>query len=625
MTNKAPCFLPLKQASERMMHNFKSFLSRLSHHPGVYQMLGENGEILYVGKAKDLKKRVTHYFSERLKDPKTLSLVKQIKDIDIIVTHTEAEAVLLECNLIKKHQPRYNVLLRDDKSYPYILITQHPYPRIDIYRGQRKKNGFYFGPYPSAHAVRETINLLQKIFRLRTCRDHYFDARTRPCLLYQIQRCTAPCVNLISKENYAHDVLLATLFLEGKSHHVIEELQKKMELASQAMQFEIAADYRDQITRLRQIQDRQYVSVPEGNADVIGLAKTAGIICVTLLSIRHGQVIASRSYFPKVPSHAEENEILSAFLTQHYFSHASHIESIPKQIILNSDIDDRELIEQVLSEQSQHSVVIKHAIRGEKKKWLEMATNSAKQSLSTHLFNFINQKDRMVALQQALGLTMPPHRIECFDISHMMGEATVASCVVFDSHGARKSDYRRFNITDITPGDDIAAMRQAIHRRFKRLQKEAAVLPDIVFIDGGVTQLNTAEEVMKTLNISTILLMGISKGPDRKPGYETLHRKHYPPLHLPPDSLALHFIQQIRDEAHRFAITGHRQRRDKVRHTSVLESIPGIGSKRRRELLRYFGGIQGIAHASLDELTKVPGISRSTAEKIFAALHDATL
>ena len=609
------------------MRNVKNFLANLSHHPGVYQMLDDKGHVLYVGKAKDIKKRVSSYFSQRTKDPKTVSLVEHIADIDITITNNETEAVLLECNLIKKHRPRYNVLLRDDKSYPYILITtQHDYPRIDIYRGVRKKHGRYFGPFTSSLAVRETISLLQKIFRIRTCEDSFFAARTRPCLLYQIGRCTGPCVHLISKEDYARNVQMAIKFLEGKSDEVIGELQKKMENASQVMDYELAADFRDQINRLRQIQDKQYVNVTSGNADVIGMAERAGVCCLQLLTIREGQVLGSRAYFPATPANSMPHEIISAFITQHYLTHPSHVESIPKQVIIGIDIPERELLESVLSEQAKKfKVEILIPLRGEKKKWMTMATVSARQSLAVQIFTKTNMQERVIALQKTLGLPTLPHRVECFDISHTMGEATVASCVVFDRNGPVKSDYRRYNISDITPGDDVAAMHQVLLRRFKRLQKDEVTLPDVVFIDGGVAQLGAAHQVMSELKVPEVLLVGVSKGPDRKAGFETLHRLNHAPMHLPADSMALHYIQQIRDEAHRFAITGHRQRLDKARRQSSLEFIPGIGAKRRRELLRYFGGIQGIAHASLDELSKVPGISKSLAERIFAALHDATL
>lgn len=604
----------------------KSFLANLPHYPGVYQMLDAQGKILYVGKAKDLKKRITSYFRSTTKDTKTTALVKQIKNIDFTVTTTENEAVLLECNLIKTHKPYYNVLLRDDKSYPYILISaQDEFPRIDIYRGARKKNGLYFGPYPSSLAVRETISLLQKIFRIRTCVNSYFATRSRPCLLYQIGRCSGPCVHLVSKEEYAHNIELAILFLEGKSHLVVEELQRRMEQASGVQQYELAAEYRDQIHRLRQIQDKQYVNVADGNADVIGFAMQAGAACIQLLSIRQGQVLGSRSYFPSVPDYSSADEILTAFLTQHYFNHPSHIESIPREVILDKALAEANLLENVLHEQAGHPVNIIKPSHGKRKKWLSMATTSATQSLIAHLYTKSHMEERLQALQQLLGLKKSPRRVECFDISHSMGEATVASCVVFDQAGPLKSDYRRFNIKDVTPGDDVAAMHQVVLRRFKHLSKEPNKLPDVVLIDGGKTQLAAAKQALADLSLIEICMVGVSKGSDRKAGFETLHINEQPAIHLPADSLALHFIQHVRDEAHRFAITGHRQRRDKARRQSILEAIPGIGAKRRRELLRYFGGIQGVAHASLSELQKVKGINRSIAERIFAAFHDTTV
>jgi len=609
---------------EGVMHNIKSFLSNLTHHPGVYQMLGENKEVLYVGKAKDLKKRVSTYFNKQVKDLKTTALVEHIRDIVITVTASDSEAVLLECNLIKKYRPRYNVLLRDDKSYPYILITDtHPFPRIEMYRGIRKKNGLYFGPYPNSKAVKETIHYLQKIFQLRTCDDHYYDHRTRPCLLYQIGRCAGPCVGLINKETYAENVHLAILFLCGKSEIVITELQNRMEKASQELNFEGAARYRDQIARLRKIQEQQCINVGFDDADVIGMAIQAGIICIQLLSIRNGQILGSQAFFPSVPTHTHKTEIMSSFIMQHYLNHPSHTESIPKLIIVDIGFSEVSLLEQVLSLQSNQKVVIRHIVQGEKKKWLKMASLSAIQSLTAHLFNKMNIQERLFALQKVLDLYTIPKRIECFDISHSMGEATVGACVVFNEEGPLKSDYRRFNINDITKGDDVAAIRQTLLRRFKRSQSEARI-PDLVIIDGGKAQLTAAQKVMDELQINDITLMGVSKGPKRKPGFETLHFIDKNPIHAPADSLALHFIQQIRDEAHRFAITGHRQRRDKSRRQSILETIPGIGAKRRRDLLRYFGGIQGVAHASLEELTKVPGISHSLAERIFTTLHDAT-
>lgn len=606
------------------MRNLKAFLTNLPHHAGVYQMLGEKGEVIYVGKAKDLKKRISSYFSGRAKDPKTVSLLKHVSDIDITVATSENEAVLLECNLIKKHRPRYNILLRDDKSYPYIFISNHDYPRIDLYRGARKKNGRYFGPYPSSLAVRETISLLQKLFHLRTCTDSFYETRSRPCLLYQIGRCSGPCVGLIPQEEYMRNIQLAVMFLEGKSSEMVEMLQQRMEVASKEHRYELAAHYRDQINRLRQIQNPQYVNVGEGDVDVIGFATQAGVYCLQLLTIRSGQVLGSRAYFPSVPEHTEKPEIISSFISQHYLHDATHIESIPRQIIIDTILPDADLLEGALSQLGKRQVKFHVPARGDRKKWLAMATTSAKQSLAAQLISKINMQERMIALQQALGMKKLPTRIECFDISHSMGEATVASCVVFNREGPIKADYRRYNIVDITPGDDVAAMRQVLMRRFKKRKQEDVPLPELILIDGGKTQLGAAITVMEELEIKNSLLVGVSKGPDRKPGFETLHRDDEPPMHLAPDSVALHFIQQIRDEAHRFAITGHRQRRDKSRKQSTLEFIPGIGATRRRELLRYFGGIQGIAHASLDELEKVPGISRQLAEKVFAALHDAT-
>jgi excinuclease ABC subunit C len=604
------------------LNNFKTFLSHLPKQPGVYQMLGDEDQVLYVGKAKNLKNRISSYFNKQVKDIKTQSLTKKIKNIEIIVTTTETEAVLLECNLIKQYRPRYNVLLRDDKTYPYIVITaQQLYPRIEFYRGLRKKNALYFGPYPNSLAVKETISLLQKIFKIRTCRDSYFAARTRPCLLYQIGRCTAPCVRFISPEKYAENIQLAILFLQGRNEQVIMTLQDKMEIAVKALAFEKAAEYRDQINRMRQIQDRQYVNVAAGEADSIGFAIQAGVICIQLLPIRKGQILGGRSYFPFVPINSSKEEVIAAFLTQHYLSHPSPDEHIPQQIILDVVLKDQQLIEEVLTKLAKHKVEIICPVRGEKKKWLNIAICSAQQCLTAHLLTKTNFQERLQALSAALSIKKTPSRIECFDISHSMGEATVASCVVFDSNGPLKSDYRRFNIQGVTAGDDYAAMHQVLERRFKRLHKERGKMPDLVLIDGGRNQLAIAKKVMAELNILSVLLVGVAKGPLRKAGYETLYVDKKPALRLASDSLALHLIQHIRDEAHRFAITTHRNKRDKARRHSALENIPGIGAKRRRELLRYFGGIQGILHASLDELIKVPGISLSLAQRLFAALH----
>jgi excinuclease ABC subunit C len=606
------------------MFDIKAFLSSAPEHPGVYQMLDEQGVVLYVGKAKNLKKRLSSYFSTAQKDPKTLALVKHIKNIDITIARSENEALILECNLIKKLKPRYNILFRDDKTYPYILITnEEPYPRIDFYRGPVKKDGRYFGPYPSSAAVRETIHLIQKVFQLRTCSDNFFASRTRPCLHHQIGLCSGPCVGLIAAEEYQANVRHTILFLEGKNELIVDELNRKMELAAKNLNFELAARVRDQIAKIREIQERQYVSSGKGDADIIGFAASSGIVCIQLLAIRAGRILGSRAHFPVAPPNSSTEEIITAFITQHYLGQQIH--ELPKEIILDTVLSEHDWLVNALSEQAQHKILIASSVRGERKKWLEMATTTAKQSVASQLANKTNTKDRLAALQALLSLKKPPRRIECFDISHTMGEATVASCVVYDSNGPAKSDYRRFNISGITPGDDIAAMTQALTRRYKRLQAEEQKFPDVLLIDGGIAQLHAAEKVMAELEITEIILVGVAKGITRKPGYETLHIPGQYPINLEPDSLALHLIQQIRDEAHRFAITGHRLRRDKTRRTSTLESIPGIGAKRRRELLRYFGGIQALNRASLDELAKVPGISQSLAQRIFEALHNVAV
>jgi excinuclease ABC subunit C len=606
------------------MFDIKAFLSSLPNHPGVYQMLGANDEILYVGKAKNLKKRLVTYFSASQNDTKTLALVRNIKNIEITIARGENEALLLESNLIKKHKPRYNVVLRDDKSYPYIMITnEQPFPRIDFYRGALKKDHRYFGPYPSAAAVRETIHLIQKVFQLRTCSDNFFTNRTRPCLHHQIGMCSGSCAGLVSEVEYALNVRHAVLFLEGKNELIVDELNKQMEAAAKNLNFELAARVRDQISKIRKIQESQHVNAEKGDADIIGLALSAGIYCLQLLTIRSGRILGSRSYYPVVPANSTQDEILTAFITQHYLG---QLYEYPKEIIIEMELPEHDWLTAALTEQAHYRVEISNAVRGERKKWLEMAINSARESLASQLQNKTHTKERLAALQELLGLSAPPKRIECFDISHTMGESTVASCVVYDTNGPAKSDYRRFNINDITGGDDIAAMTQALTRRFKRAaQNPEQKIPDVLLIDGGIAQLHAAEKVFAELNITDILLVGVAKGVARKPGYETLHIPGRLPINLTPDSIALHLIQQVRDEAHRFAITGHRNRRAKTRRTSTLETIPGIGAKRRRELLRYFGGIQALNRASLEDLAKVPGISQSLAQRIFEALHNVAV
>lgn len=602
------------------MQNIKKFLANLTEQPGVYQMLGAKGEVLYVGKARNLKKRVSSYFSRSQDDIKTAALLKHVNDIEVIITYSENEALLLESNLIKKYKPHYNILFRDDKSYPYILITtDQDFPRIDFYRGHRKKVGRYFGPYPQSSAVRETINLIQKLFHIRTCTDHFYEKRKRPCLLHQIGRCSGPCVELISKEEYQANVRHAILFLEGKNNQIIDELEHQMDSASKSLRYESAAKIRDQIFKLRHIQEKQYIDTSEGDIDVIGYAAKAGIVTLQLTVIRKGRMLGSRPYFPDVPRVFTDEEILSAFISQHYLTGDS--QDIPKEILLPKKISDETWLMNALSNQVGYKVNLKVPSKGQRKKWIEISNENAKQTTTQRLTHKTNILERFEALRSELDFEKMPKRIECYDISHTMGEETVGSCVVFNTEGPFKSDYRRFNVRGIKPGNDIAAMEQVLFRRFQKLQNEEGAKPDILLIDGGVAQLQVTKRVLNKFDIKDVLVVGVAKGPSRKPGYETLYLLDEPPIHLPPDSIALHLIQQIRDEAHRFAITGHRMRRDKKRRTSSLESIPGIGAKRRRELLRYFGGIQALNHASLDELAKVPGISKALAEKIFEALH----
>lgn len=603
------------------MINAKAFLQTLTTHPGVYQMLGEDGNVLYVGKARNLKKRLSSYFSGKQQDNKTLALLKRVKDINVTITHSENDALLLECNLIKKHQPHYNILFRDDKSYPYILITtEKPYPSIDIYRGPKKGHGRYFGPYPNSMAVRETIHMIQKLFGLRLANDKYHPTRKRPCLQYQIGLCSGSCASKITVEEYQRDVEHAILFLQGKNPQILHDLDQQMEDASKQLNYELAGKLRDQMMQLREIQAKQYVSSEHGNADIIGFAMK-DLACIHLLVIRGGRILGSRVFFPSFPQGSHASDIVSSFISQHYLAPNKDLDAIPKEIILDIPLPERTWLAHSLSAEGKHKVTFAYHVRGERKKWLEMANNSAKQALMTQVLNQTHLHDRFFALQNVLQLAALPQRIECFDVSHTMGEATVASCVVFTMNGPLKSDYRRFNIQGITPGDDVAAMHQVLQRRFKRLQSDHTKHPDIILIDGGRTQLRAANTILNEFNIKNIMLIGVAKGAGRKPGLETLHFVDREPYHLPSDSPALHLIQHIRDEAHRFAITGHRMRRDKKRQTSVLESIPGIGAKRRQELLRYFGGIQAINRASLDELANVPGISQSLAERIFAALH----
>jgi excinuclease ABC subunit C len=600
----------------------KPFLASLTTLPGVYQMLDAQGEVLYVGKARNLKDRVASYFRANLLDPKTVALVQQIQQINITITHNENEALLLESNLIKSLQPKYNILLRDDKSYPYLFLSAHPdFPRLDFHRGPQREKGEYYGPYPSAGAVHETLDLLQKLFKIRQCSDAFFKSRTRPCLQYQIKRCTAPCVGYINPPEYQINVQLARLFLQGKSDAVIKNLLDKMEQAASQLHFEQAALYRDLVRRMRDMQARQYVTAKTGDIDVIAIARQGTIICIEVMYIRGGRLLGDKSYFPKTLLDVIDEEALSAFLPQYYLS-ASRGESFPNQILINQTLSEKGWIEAALSQQLGRNISISTPVRGKPLQWMRMALLNARHSLANHLSNQVQYYQWLEALQNELHLANVPQRVECFDISHTSGEATVASCVVFGSEGPLKEDYRRFNITGITPGDDYAAMRQVLMRHYTRIKGQGAPLPDLLLIDGGKGQLAQAEAVLEELQVSGVILLGVAKGLGRKPGLEKLYRAGNPsPIILSPHSMALHLIQRIRDEAHRFAITGHRQQRAKARSTSHLEDIPNIGPKRRRELLRHFGGLQGVMRASVEELAKVPHISESLAKRIYEALH----
>jgi excinuclease ABC subunit C len=594
----------------------KSFLKTLTQRPGVYRMLDVEGRVLYVGKARDLKRRVSSYFSRAL-NRRIQLMVSQIDSIEVTVTHTEAEALILENTLIKELKPRYNILLRDDKSYPYIFLSAEDYPRLTYHRGAKKEKGRYFGPYPNAGSMRDTLQLMQKLFPVRQCDESFFRNRSRPCLQFQIKRCTAPCVGFISPGEYAEDVADAELFLEGKASRVIDSLVKRMESASQNLEFEQAARFRDQISALRRIQEKQYVTGERGDLDIIACSTAGGMSCVQVFYVRGGRNLGNKTFFPSNPEETGDEGIISAFIPQYYLG-----KQIPREIIVSHMPDEWELLQEVLSQQIGKSVQIKGRVRGTRSRWLEMAVSNARLALESRLASKAGVQGRLEAVQAALKLDELPQRLECFDISHTGGELTVASCVVFDQNGPLKSDYRRFNIEGIAPGDDYAAMAQALDRRYTRIQAGEGKLPDILLIDGGKGQLRAAADVLEELAVTDVLLLGVAKGPDRKPGMEQLFLLGRDvPIILPADSPALHLIQQIRDEAHRFAITGHRQRRQKQRKTSVLEQIPGVGPKRRQVLLKQFGGLQGIERAGVEDLSRVEGISRHLAEQIYQVFH----
>jgi len=601
----------------------KAFLQTVTTRPGVYRMLDAESNVIYVGKARNLKRRLSSYFVRHNGSPKTRALVAQIRQIEVTVTHTESEALILENNLIKELKPRYNVLLRDDKSYPYIHLSDDEFPALGFHRGKRSGKGSYFGPYPNASAVRESLSLMQKLFPVRQCRDSFYRNRTRPCLQYQIKRCTGPCVGLVDQTTYMEDVRHARMFLEGRNHEVIEELAQRMEQASARLEFEKAARYRDQIANLRRVQEKQYVSGSGGDVDVVAARFRGGVGCVQVFFIRGGRNLGNKSFFPRNTGEADPAEILNAFIPQFYLGAGGATDRfLPSEILINHPLDEQELLEQVLSEQVGRKVTLTARVRGERARWLQMAEDNAELALTARLASRASLAARFEALQEALDLEAVPQRLECFDISHTMGEATVASCVVFDQDGPVKGDYRRFNIEGIVPGDDYAAMEQALSRRYRRLVDGEGKFPDILLIDGGKGQVAQAEKVLEEYQIEGVLVVGVAKGPSRKPGLEELVLSGQPvPIILPPESSALHLIQQVRDEAHRFAISGHRQRRAKARRTSKLEEIPGLGPKRRQLLLRQFGGLQEVARAGVEDLCSVKGISRGLAQRIYDALH----
>lgn len=595
----------------------KALVKDLPTASGVYRMLSKDGSVLYVGKAQDLRKRVSSYFRKRGLSARLTSMMRLVTDIDVTVTHTEGEALLLENNLIKSLRPRYNVLLRDDKSYPYISLSTHDYPRLGFYRGSKQKGFLYFGPYPSASAVRETLSMLQTVFQIRQCEDSFFRYRSRPCLQYQLKRCSAPCVGLIDQKTYGEDIRHAAMFLEGRSLALVDEMVKRMDDASEQMDYEMAALYRDRIRSLRRIQEQQYVAQDAGDADVIAIAAGQDAACIQVNFVRGGHNLGDKAFYLKVTTTTNANEVLAAFLPQYYLG-----KSMPPAVYLNRSIPSKALLEEVFSKQAEKQISIATATRGVVKGWMKMAEINAHEGLRRHLASQANLKQRFDALQEAFSLDAVPERIECFDVSHTFGESTVAACVVFDINGPVKSDYRRFNIDGVKAGDDYAAMEQALTRRYRRLKEGEGKLPDLLLIDGGKGQLAKAESAIEELQIEGIRLIAIAKGKERRPGKEKLFLTgSRDPFMLDPNSPAFHLIQQVRDEAHRFAITAHRLQRGKKRTTSRLEEIPGIGNKRRQTLLKKLGGIREVARAGVEDLSRVPGISPDLAQRIYDTFH----
>jgi excinuclease ABC subunit C len=613
-----PVLLIAQADPDRVQAHLRALLATLPNLPGVYRMIGVDGELLYVGKAKNLKNRVSSYFVKTIDHPKTRALVARIRHFETIVVRSETEALLLEQNLIKQHRPPYNILLRDDKSYLYVYLSaDQPYPRLAVGRGRRNhEGGHFFGPYPSANAARETLLLMQKMFQVRQCENSFFAQRKRPCLEHQIKRCRAPCVGLVSPEDYARDVDNTRRFLRGESTELNQKLIGMMAAASEGLDFEKAALYRDQLILLREVQSQQAVYTLKGEADILAIAQQAGVVCVHVMTVRGGRVLGGKNFFPDLAVREDAGAVLSEFMASFYFQLA---EELPEELITSVALPDQAALQAALAEQFGQKVSLKSRVRETRADWLELAELNASTALKARLGNQLELRERFRLLQDLLAGDLQGRvidRIECFDISHTMGEATVASCVVFDQGGARKRDYRQYSISDITGGDDYAAMRQALKRRYSKQP-----LPDLLLIDGGKGQLGMAREVMAELGLNPLML-GVSKGEGRRPGLETLHWVDGRSLQLEPDHKALHLIQQVRDEAHRFAITRHRAKRDKRRGGSVLELIPGLGPKRRRDLLTHFGGIQQLLSASENEIAAVSGIGRTLARTVYQVLHE---
>ncbi|MDH3646033.1 MAG: excinuclease ABC subunit UvrC [Gammaproteobacteria bacterium] len=609
---------PLTERPGPVSFDPEELLTSLTSRPGVYSMLDADGKVIYVGKASNLRNRVTSYFRGGATAVKTAAMLRLVHDIQVTVTHTETEALLLEDTLVKQHQPRYNILLRDDKSFPYIRVSmEHDFPRLSFYRGPKRKGHKYFGPYPSARAVREALGHLQRLFQIRQCEDSFFSNRSRPCLQHQIKRCSAPCVDVISRDDYANDVKHALLFLRGREAEVSADLVNRMESASADLDYERAAHLRDQIARMKRVQEKQFVASGSGDVDVVAATTKGRQFCVAVMFVRSGRNLGSRNFFPRSATRADAAEVLASFISQYYLAREA-----PVEILVSHELADRELLEQTFGERAGRKVAIRTRVRGDRARWVQMAKTNADHGLQLRVASASSLANQFDALKEVLDLSDPPSRLECFDVSHTSGELTVASCVVFGPEGPHKSEYRRFNIKDVTPGDDYGAMRQALQRRYTRIRRGEAPLPDVLFVDGGKGQLAEADKVIEEMQLDGVEIVGVAKGADRRVGDERLFLLGKDrPIILPTDSPALHLIQQLRDEAHRFAISGHRSRRAKARTSSVLESIPGLGPKRRRELLKHFGGLQGVTRAGIEDLSQVQGISHKLAVMVYQTFH----